>query len=150
MATSYRELKVWQNSIMKRIANMVLIAVALIPASAVGQVCTKQISVPEYPPIAVAAQWKGTVDLAITVGPQGQVLEAEGKGLLPILIDQAKANVKSWVFCAPKNKRSAHVQLRYDYRVEGAPVYPLPTPKVVIDLGAGKIMITSPPMERQD
>jgi hypothetical protein len=149
MATSYRELKVWQSSIVKRITNMVLIAVALIPASAVGQVCTKQISVPDYPPIAVAAQWKGTVDLAITVGPQGQVLEVEGKGLLPILIDQAKANVKNWVFCAPKNNRSAHVQLRYDYRLEGAPVYDLPTAKIVIDLGAGTVAITSPPMQPQ-
>jgi outer membrane biosynthesis protein TonB len=150
MTTSYRELKVWQSSIVKRIKIMVFIAAALIPASAVGQVCTKQISVPDYPPIAVAAQWKGTVDLAITVGPQGQVLEVEGKGLLPVLLDHAKANVKNWVFCAPNNKRSAHVQLRYDYRLLGAPVYPLPTPRVVIDLGAGTITITSPPMEPQD
>jgi outer membrane biosynthesis protein TonB len=130
---------------MKTITNMILIAVALIPASAAGQVCAKQISIPEYPPIAWAAQWAGTADLTITVGPEGQVIEVEGKGPRPILINHAKTNVKSWVFCAPENKRSARVQLRYDYRLGGAPVYPKPTAKVVIDLGAATIVITSPP-----
>lgn len=134
---------------MKTITNMILIVAALIPASAMGQVCAKQVSVPEYPAVAVAAQWKGVVDLTVAVGARGQVVSVEASGSLPILVDHAKENVKNWVFCIPKNKQNAHVQLRYDYRLEGDRVSPSPPAKVVIDLGAATVVITSHPMEQQ-
>lgn len=134
---------------MNRITNLILIVTVLIPAPAVGQVCVRHLQVPEYPPIVRAAQWKGVADLTITVGARGQVVNVEGKGSLPILVDQAKENVKGWVFCEPKKNGNAHVQLRYDYRLEGTPVYPWPPASVVIDLGKGTIVITSPPGEPQ-
>lgn len=134
---------------MNRITNMLLIVTTFIPVSAVGQVCAKQAIVPEYPPIARAAQWTGSVDLTITVGASGQVVRVEGRGSHPILVDYAKENVKGWLFCDPKKNGSAHVRLRYDYRLEGAPVYHWPTPKVMIDLGEAKVVITSPPGEPQ-
>jgi hypothetical protein len=133
---------------MIRIANFILTMMVLIPAAA-GQVCVRHLQVPEYPPTARAAQWKGVADLTITVGARGQVVNVEGKGSLPILVDHAKENVKSWVFCDPKKNGNAHVQLRYDYRLEGAPVYPGPPAKVVIDSGEGTVVITSPPGELQ-
>ena len=132
---------------MNRIASMILAVMVLVPASAVGQVCVQHLEVPDYPPIMRAAGWKGVADLTITVGTRGQVVNVEGKGSLPILVDHAKENVKGWVFCEPKKNGNTHVQLRYDYRLEGAPVYPWPTAKIVIDLGAGTIVIASPPGE---
>lgn len=134
---------------MNRIANMILTMMVLIPVSAVGQVCVRHLQVPEYPPIARAAQWKGVVDLTITVGARGQVVNVEGKGSLPILVDHAKENVIGWIFCEPKKNGNAQVHLRYDYRLEGAPVYTWPPAKVVIDLGEATIVITSPPGEPQ-
>ena len=134
---------------MKTITKMILVVVAFIPFSASGQVCAKQISVPEYQPILRAAQTTGIVDLAITIGARGQVLRVDGNGSSPMLVQQAKENAKGWIFCKPKKNENTHVQLRYDYRLEGAPVYPWPTAKVVIDLGSVTIVITSPPGEPQ-
>jgi TonB family protein len=105
--------------------------------------------VPKYPALAWAAQWTGTVDLTMTIGRQGQVVRVEGGGPFPYLVEQAKANVKEWVFCAPENNEGAHVRLRYDYRLEGARVYPPPTAKVMIDLGAATVLIGLPPPEPQ-
>lgn len=134
---------------MNRTANLILMLTALIPASAASQVCVKQISVPDYPTIAVAAQWQGIVDLRITVGPEGKVVSVDGGGAHPALVDHTKDNIQEWIFCDPKKNGSAHVRLKYDYRIEGAPVYPVPPAKVVIDLGTGTIVITSAPMEPQ-
>jgi outer membrane biosynthesis protein TonB len=96
---------------------MLLVAAALIPASAVGQVCVKQINVPEYPALAWSAQWKGVIDLTMTIGAQGQVVGVDGNGSFPYLVEQSKKNVKEWIFCAPKNIEATHVRLRYDYRM---------------------------------
>ncbi len=134
---------------MNRITNTIFIMAALIPASAAGQVCVRQLNVPRYPPLAWAAQWTGIIDLTITIGTQGQVVSVEGSGSFPYLIEQAKANVKEWVFCAPEDIGSTHVRLRYDYRLEGARVYRPPTPKVVIDLGEATVVISSHPGEPQ-
>jgi TonB family protein len=130
---------------MIRLANIVLIITALIPASAAGQVCVEQIRVPKYPALAWAAQWTGAVELTVTIGRQGQVVRVEGIGPFPYLVEQAKANVKEWVFCTPENQEGAHVRLRYDYRLEGARVYRPPTAKVTIDLGDAMILIGLPP-----
>jgi len=134
---------------MNAFASMLLLAAALIPASASSQVCVKRLEVPKYSNLARAAQWTGVVDLTVTIGAQGQVVSVDGSGSYPYLIEQAKTNVKEWIFCAPENDGITRVRLRYDYRLQGAPVYPLPTPRVTIDLGEGTILITSPPMERQ-
>ncbi len=134
---------------MNRIANMILIVAALIPASAACQVCVNNLIVPKYSPIGWAAQLTGVVDLTVTIDAHGQVISVEGSGSSPILVQHAKENVKSWVFCEPKKDGNAHVHLRYDYRLEGAPVYDRPTAKVVIDLGEGAIEITMPPPERE-
>jgi TonB family protein len=134
---------------MTRFANMLLIAAAIIPASAVGQVCVKQINVPEYPALAWTAQWTGVVDLTITIGAQGQVVSVDASGSFPYLVEQSKKNVKEWVFCAPKKNESTRVRLRYDYRLEGARVYPSPTAKVVLDLGDATILIRLPPPKPQ-
>ncbi|MGH9519325.1 MAG: TonB family protein, partial [Terriglobales bacterium] len=96
---------------MKPIGNLLLVVVALLPASASGQVCAKQIIVPEYPPIARAARITGTVDIAITIGARGQVLRVKGSGSSPMLVQQTKENAKSWIFCEPKRSGIAHVQL---------------------------------------
>jgi len=133
---------------MNRIASMIFLAMTLIPASAVGQVCAKQIEVPKYQPVAVAAQSTGSVDLKITVGALGQVARVEASGSSAMLVEMTKENVKDWTFCIPKKNESENVRLRYEYRLEGARVYPLPNAKVVIDLGAGTVVITSPPMEQ--
>lgn len=130
---------------MNRLTNTILIMAAFTPSYAAGQVCAKQISVPEYPPIAVAAQLTGAEDLTITVGAQGTVVRVEGSGSPPILVDIAKENVKEWIFCDPNKNPSAHVRLRFDYRIKGARTYPVPPAKVVIDLGTGTIVITSAP-----
>ena len=134
---------------MNRIANVIFLAAALIPASAASQVCARQIEVPRYQPIAVAAQSTGVVDLKIIVGAQGHVAHIEASGSSAMLVEATKENVKDWIFCDPKKNGSENVRLRYDYRLEGAPVYPLSDAKVVIDLGEGTIAIVSHPMERQ-
>jgi outer membrane biosynthesis protein TonB len=134
---------------MNRFANMLLIAAALIPASAASQVCVNQLVVPKCPPIARPAQLTGVVDLTVKIGAQGQVISVEGRGSSPILVQQAKENVKDWVFCEPKKNGNAHVHLGYDYRLEGVPVYVWPPAKVVIDLGSATVLITSPPGEPQ-
>lgn len=134
---------------MNGFVNMLLIAAALVPVSAVGQVCVKQINVPEYPALAWSAQWKGVVDLTVTIGAQGQVVSVNGTGSFPYLVEQSKKNVKEWLFCAPKNGSSRRVQLRYDYRLEGARVYRPPTAKVVLDLGDATVLIKLPPPEPQ-
>jgi hypothetical protein len=134
---------------MNRFANMLLIAAALIPASAACQVCINQLAVPKYAPLAWAAQLTGSVDLTVTVGAQGQVISVEGRGSSPILVQRAKENVKGWVFCEPKSGGTSHVQLRYDYMLEGARVYHPPAAKVVLDLGEGTVEITMPPAEPQ-
>ncbi len=134
---------------MKIITNMLLIAAALIPASAACQVCVSQLAVPKYAPLAWAAQWTGLVDLTVTIGAQGQVVSVDGRGSIPYLVDQSKKNVKEWVFCAPKNDGSTHVQLRYDYRLEGTRVYRPPTAKVVLDLGDATVLIKMPPPQPQ-
>lgn len=134
---------------MNRVANLVLTMMALAPASVIGQACVRHLQVPDYPPVARAAQWEGTVDLNLTVGARGQVVRVEGSGQLPILVEHAKENVKDWVFCEPEKNGIANVHLRYVYRLEGAPVYPQPKAKVVIDLGAAKVVITSPPGKPQ-
>ena len=134
---------------MIKVFDMILIIAGLVPASAASQVCANQITVPKYSNLARAAQWTGVVELTITVGAQGEVLSLDGNGAFPHLIDEAKKTVKQWVFCAADNNGSSHVRLRFDYRLEGAPVYPLPLANVVIDLGKGTILITSPPMKPQ-
>jgi hypothetical protein len=134
---------------MNKFANLIFVFTSLSPTYAVGQVCVRHLEVPEYPSVARAAQWKGVADLTITVGSRGQVVHVEGKGSLPFLIDQAKENVKSWIFCDRQDNGSRHVYLRYDYRLEGAPVYPSPQAKVVIDFGAANVVITSPRVEPQ-
>ena len=134
---------------MNRFANTLLIAAALIPASAVGQVCVRQINVPEYPALAWSAQWKGVVDLTMTIGAQGQVISVEGSGSSPILVERAKENVKVWVFCAPKNIEGTHVRLRYDYRLEGARVSRRPTARVVINLDDATVLLKLPPPKPQ-
>jgi TonB family protein len=128
---------------------MFFMASALIPASAVGQVCVKQLNVPEYPALAWAAQWTGVVDLTVTIGAQGQVISVDGSGSFPYLVEQSKKNVKEWVFCAPQNDESKRVRLRYDYRLEGARVYPPPTAKVALDLGDATVLIRLPPPKPQ-
>jgi len=134
---------------MKTITNMMFIAIALISQSTAAQVCAKRVIVPEYPPIAWAARWTGTADLIITVGPEGKVVDVVGKGARSVLIDHAQENVRTWTFCSPEDKGSGRVHLRFQYRLLGAPVYPRPTAKVLIDLGAGVIVITSRPGEPQ-
>lgn len=134
---------------MTKVVHTILIIAALVPAYAASQVCVNQLAVPKYSNLARAAQWKGVVDLKITLGAQGQVVRVDGSGLFPYLVEEAKKNVKQWVFCAPKNNSSMHVRLRFDYHLAGTPVYPLPTANVVIDLGKGTVLITSPPMKRQ-
>ncbi|MGB6131717.1 MAG: energy transducer TonB [Acidobacteriaceae bacterium] len=134
---------------MNRFANVLFIAATLVPASAVGQVCVKQINVPEYPPLAWSAQWKGVVHLTLTIGAQGQVVSVDARGPFPYLVEQSKKNVKEWLFCAPKTDGSTHVQLRYDYRLEGARVYRPQTAKVVLDLGDATVLIKLPPPEPQ-
>lgn len=134
---------------MLRLGNMVPFLVALIPACATGQVCVRQLSVPDYPPLAWAAQLTGAVNLTVTIGGQGQVVRVEGTGSVPVLIEQAKANVKGWKFCDPKKNQGAQVQLRYIYQLKGTRVYPPPTAKVVVDLGEATVLITLPPPEPQ-
>ncbi len=134
---------------MNRFMNMILVMAVLIPASAAGQVCVKQLNVPQYPALAWAAQLTGPVGLAMTIGAQGQVVRVEGSGSVPYLVEQAKANVKEWVFCAPENNEGTHVRLRYDYRLEGVRVYPPPTAKVLIDLGDATVLIRLPAPEPQ-
>jgi TonB family protein len=129
--------------------SLFFIMAAIAPAFASGQVCAERIDVPKYSPIAVAAQWTGVVDLTVAVGARGEVVSVEGSAKYPMLTEMAKENVKNWVFCAPAKGTSAHIRLRYDYRLEGAPVYPLPHATVVIDLGTGTIALTSPPMDPQ-
>lgn len=130
---------------MNAIAKLILISVASISVSASGQVCAKQISVPDYSNLARAAQWVGTVNLTITIGSHGQVIHVKATGSPPMLVDEAKKNVKTWTFCEPGKGESKYADLRFEYRIEGAPVYPFPPAKVVIDLGEGTILITSPP-----
>ena len=132
---------------MKRIGNISLIVALLIPASAAAQVCAKQISVPDCAPIALAARVSGTVDLKITVGSRGQVASVDASGSSPMLVETAKENMRDWIFCEPKKNRSAHVQLRFEYRLEGVPAYPVPHAMVIIDLGTGTVVITSHPAE---
>jgi outer membrane biosynthesis protein TonB len=91
---------------MKRITEMILIVAALIPASAQSQVCVKQLSVPDYPPVAQAAQWTGVIDLTVKVGERGQVVGVDGSTSPPILAQKAKENVKEWVFCTPRNSKA--------------------------------------------
>jgi TonB family protein len=132
-----------------RLASLILIVATLIPGSAAGQICVEQMRVPKYPALAWAAQWTGVVDLTVTIGARGQVVRVEGSGSFPYLVEQAKANVKEWVFCAPENNEGTHVRLRYDYRLEGARVYPPPTAKVSVDLGDATVLIRLPPPEPQ-
>lgn len=134
---------------MTKFVRIFLFVAALIPASAASQVCVNRLVVPKYPPLAWAAQLKGVVDLTATISAQGQVISVKGSGAHPILVQQAKGNVKEWVFCEPTKNGNAHVHLRYDYRLEGARVYHPPTAKVVIDLGEGTVEITMPPGEPQ-
>jgi len=96
---------------------------------------------------AVAARVSGTVDLKITVGSRGQVAGVDASGSSPMLVETAKENMRDWIFCEPKKNRSAHVQLRFEYRLEGVPAYPVPHAMVIIDLGTGTVVITSHPAE---
>jgi len=130
---------------MNRFTGPILVVAALVPRFAVGQVCVKQISVPKYVPIALAARVTGDVSLKISIGAQGEVASVVGSGPSRMLVEGAKENVRGWIFCAPMKKRSSRVRLRYIYRLEGIPVYRITVPKVVIDLGAGTITITSAP-----
>lgn len=124
---------------------LALIVATCIPSSALGQLCVNQLNVPKYPPLAWSAQLRGDVDLTVTIGAEGGVVRVEGRGSVPYLVEHAKSNVKEWEFCSPKGDGSTHVQLRYEYRLEGARVYAPPTAKVVIDLAESRVVITSPP-----
>jgi len=94
---------------MNRFAGLILVIAALVPRFAECQVCVKQISVPEYAPIARAARVTGDVSLKISIGAHGEVVSVEGSGLANVegsgptrmLIDMAKESVRAWVFCAP-------------------------------------------------
>ncbi len=130
---------------LKKFGHAVLIMMAFIPTSAACQLCVEQISVPKYPPIALAARVTGIVELTVSLGARGEVVRVEGKGSPPMLVDPAQENVKQWVFCSPK-KNGSQVRLQYDYRLQGTPVYPPPrTSKVQIDLGEARVLITMPP-----
>lgn len=135
---------------MNSFARWVLVVLPFVPTSGVGQVCAKQISVPEYAPIARAARMTGSVILKITVGPQGQPSDVEGSGPFRLLVDTAKENARNWIFCTPADKRTAQVRLKYDYRLQGAPDYKTPIAKVIIDLGEGTVTITSAPPELEE
>ncbi|MFP5235601.1 MAG: energy transducer TonB [Acidobacteriota bacterium] len=126
-----------------------LTLVGLVSECAKAQVCVSHLNVPKYPAVAWAAQQSGVVDLKLKIGRAGQVLSVEGKGVSPQLVEMAKANVRSWVFCAPDHGGNSTVHLRYDYRLKGARVYARPNPKIVIDLGEGTVVITLPPPEPQ-
>ena len=134
---------------MNRFINLIVLASALIPATASGQVCARRINVPDYPAMAWSAQWTGVVNLEITVGAQGQVVAAEANGSFPLLVRQAKENLKGWLFCVPKNKRKERLRFQYVYRLKGAQVYPKPTAKVAIDLGTATAVIESAPPQPQ-
>ena len=125
----------------------ILVAAICLPVSAVSQLCVDQLKVPKYPALAWAAQLQGTVDLNVTIGEQGHVAHVEGSGPVPILVEQAKSNVKEWEFCSPRYKEGTHARLRFAYRLEGARVYRPPTAKVVINLEEAIVAITSPPAE---
>jgi TonB family protein len=133
---------------MKRII-VILIMAVLVSQVAAAQVCARQVDVPKYSPIALAAVVSGVVDLSITVGAQGKVTSVEGTGL-PMLVEAAKENVKRWVFCEPEKNQITHFQLRYDYRIKGARIYRVPPAKVIIDLEAGTVVITSRPPEIEE
>ena len=127
-------------------AKVILIMAALSPMSAASQVCVEHISFPKYPPIAQAAQVSGIVDLTIALGPKGEVLNVVAKGQ-PMLVEPTKENIKEWLFCAP-NGNEASLRLRYEYWLEGTPVYEYRrrlTPKILIDLGEATVRITAPP-----
>ena len=127
-------------------AKVILIMAALSPMSAASQVCVEHISVPKFPPIARAAQVSGIVDLTIALGPKGEVLNVVAKGQ-PMLVEPTKENIKEWLFCAP-NGNEASLRLRYEYWLEGTPVYEYRrrlTPKILIDLGEATVRITAPP-----
>ena len=127
-------------------AKVILIMAALAPMSAASQVCVEHISVPKFPPIARAAQVSGIVDLTIALGPKGEVLNVVAKGQ-PMLVEPTKENIKEWLFCAP-NGNEASLRLRYEYWLEGTPVYEYRrrlTPKILIDLGEATVRITAPP-----
>lgn len=135
---------------MNRFAGLILVIAAFVPRFAVGQVCVKQISVPEYAPIARAARVTGDVSLKISIGAHGEVASVEGSGPSRMLVEMAKGSVRGWVFCAPVGKRSARVRLKFVYRLEGTPVYRVQVAKVVIDLGTGTVTITSAPPEIEE
>jgi outer membrane biosynthesis protein TonB len=130
---------------MKAILNVLVISAILVPICALGQACAKQVKVPEYPPVARAAHWQGIVDLTVEIGDQGKVIKVDGTGSYPILVDHAKENVKEWIFCAAKLSGSKQVKLRFEYWLEGTPVYPQPPAKVMVDLADATVLIRTPP-----
>jgi hypothetical protein len=134
---------------MGRFCLLTLTISALIPTYAAAQVCAKQIDVPKYAPIALAARVSGVVHLVIVVGSEGKVVSVEGSGASQMLVDSAKENVSKWIFCDPEERGTTHLQLQYIYRFSGTPAYPAPAAVVAIDLGSGRILITSHPPEPQ-
>ena len=131
---------------MNKFTKMLFLLVVLTPLSAVGQLCVRQLHSPQYDGVAWAAQVQGTVELRVTIDAQGHVIDVAGSGdAHRILIEDAKANVKEWTFCATKDGQSSVLQLHYTYHLKNRPVESPPPPKVLIDLEKATVDITSNP-----
>jgi TonB family protein len=80
---------------------------------------------PDYPWDANTANIQGTVSVNILIGPDGKVIQAQGSGAHPILVEAAVTNVRQWVFgpLPPVAEYPISHTVTYVYRLEAPPAY---------------------------
>jgi TonB family protein len=78
---------------------------------------------PEYPPMAMAAEIDGRVEVDLALNGEGGVASSKGISGQPILLEGAVKNAATWKFSAPDGRLLAdeHVVVTYEFRVAGDP-----------------------------
>jgi hypothetical protein len=107
----------------------------------------RQIVAPGYPLLAWAARLQGSAIMELEIGPDGTVQSAKGSGTHPLLLREAEKNASEWTFGGFTEGASFPIRfkLRYIYRLEGEPAYPMPQPRVVITLPDIVQIVVRPP-----
>ncbi len=112
---------------MKNSALLLLFALLTVPVRAqVEQPFLASAQLPFYPQLARMARVQGTVELDVTVSPEGKVLAAKAVSGNPLLRTEAERNVKTWTVQWPtllKSSVQRKVEFVFKLSDKSAPAY---------------------------
>jgi TonB family protein len=110
-------------------------------------VYVKHVEPPSYPPLARMARIRGTVEMLVTIGPDGKVLsvQSETSNVSPVLRDYSEKVINDWTFgCSgcPAGSPFTHT-IKFVYALDAS--LPGNTAKMNMDL-PGLVTMSAGPM----